>query len=126
MFDLAVDETSQALVQEFVAKGKVVAAVCHGPAAFVGVKGAKGEAWLRGKRVTGFSDAEEEEVGLLEVVPFALEERLVEVVGRSGRYEKAEEKWAEKVVVDGKLITGQNPASAKGVAEAIVQAVWGA
>jgi putative intracellular protease/amidase len=129
MFDLAVDETSQALVQEFVAKGKVVAAVCHGPAALVGVKGGGDngeEAWLRGKRVTGFTNAEEEEVGLEGVVPFLLEDRVVEVVGSGGRFEKAGEKWAEKVVVDGKLITGQNPASAKGVAEAIVQAVWGA
>ncbi|KAK3294330.1 class I glutamine amidotransferase-like protein [Chaetomium fimeti] len=120
MFDLAVDPTSQALVQEFAAKGKVVAAVCHGPAALVGVEGL-----LEGKAVTGFTNAEEEAVGLDAAMPFALEDRLVEVVGKGGRFEKAAEKWGEKVVVDGKLITGQNPASAKGVGEAIVRAVLG-
>ena len=81
---------------------------------------------MEGKKVTGFSNAEEEAVGLDGVVPFSLEDRLVEAVGRTGSYEKAKEKWEVKVVVDGKLITGQNPASAKGVAEAIVQAVWAA
>ncbi|AEO66391.1 f6667624-1955-4fc2-8552-af81adb4fb97 [Thermothielavioides terrestris] len=133
MFDLAADPACQALVAEFAAKDKVVAAVCHGPAALLGVKissgaagGGAGEAYLRGKRVTGFSNAEEEEIGLGGVVPFLLEDRLTEVVGKGGKYVKAAEKWAEKVVVDGKLITGQNPASAKGVAEAIVEAVAGA
>lgn len=121
MFDLAVDPTSQALVQEFADKGKVVAAVCHGPAALVGA----GKV-LEGKAVTGFTNAEEEAVGLDGVVPFLLEDRLVEAVGKGGRFEKAAEKWGEKVVVDGKLITGQNPASAKGVGEAIARAVWGA
>lgn len=125
MFDLAVDPTSQALVQEFAEKGKVVAAVCHGPAALVGVSGPGGY-FLEGKAVTGFTNAEEEAVGLDAVVPFALEDRLAEVVGKGGRFEKATENWAEKVVVDGKLITGQNPASAKGVAEAIARAVRGA
>ncbi|KAK4237345.1 class I glutamine amidotransferase-like protein [Achaetomium macrosporum] len=126
MFDLASDPTSQALIQEFASNGKVVAAVCHGPAALVGVKGPKGESFLKGKKVTGFSNAEEREVGLEQVVPFLLEDKLVEAVGKGGKYEKAAEKWGEKVVVDGKLITGQNPASAKGVAEEIVKAVWGA
>ncbi|KAK3905941.1 class I glutamine amidotransferase-like protein [Staphylotrichum tortipilum] len=126
MFDLAVDPVSQALIGEFAAKGKVVAAVCHGPAVFVGVKGDGGESFLAGKRVTGLSNAEEVEVGLDKAVPFLLEDRLIELVGPDGRYEKAEGNWEEKVVVDGKLITGQNPASAKGVAEAIAQAAWGA
>ncbi|KAK4150601.1 class I glutamine amidotransferase-like protein [Chaetomidium leptoderma] len=129
MFDLAGDATSQALIQEFVAKGKVVAAVCHGPAALVGVKksatsggGGGGGYYLEGKKVTGFSNAEEAAVGLDGVVPFLLEDRLVEV---GARFEKADEQWAAKVVVDGELITGQNPASAQGVAEAIVKAVAG-
>jgi putative intracellular protease/amidase len=121
MFDLASDATSHALVQEFAQKGKVVAAVCHGPAALVGVKG-----FLKGKKVTGFSNEEEKEVGLEKVVPFSLEDKLVEAVGKGGKYEKAGEKWAEKVVVDGKLITGQNPASSKKVAEEIVKAVYAA
>ncbi|KAL1843046.1 hypothetical protein VTJ49DRAFT_3181 [Mycothermus thermophilus] len=126
MFDLAVDPVTQALVAEFVAADKVVAAVCHGPAALVGVTvGGEGTPFLRGKVVTGFSAEEEREVGADGAVPFVLEERLVELVGPEGRYEKAAEKWGEKVVVDGKLITGQNPASAKGLAEEIVKAVAG-
>ncbi|KAH6856084.1 class I glutamine amidotransferase-like protein [Chaetomium sp. MPI-CAGE-AT-0009] len=122
MYDLAIDPTTQDLVAEFAKKGKVVSAVCHGPAALVGVKGPEGGYFLEGKAVTGFTNAEEETVGLAEAMPFSLEDRLVE---RGGRFEKAAEKWGEKVVVDGKLITGQNPASAKGVGEAIVRAVLG-
>ncbi|KAL2129830.1 hypothetical protein VTI74DRAFT_7260 [Chaetomium olivicolor] len=121
MFDLASDPVCHALIDEFAAKGKVVAAVCHGPAALVNAEGL-----LRGRRVTGFSDEEEREVGLEQVVPFSLEGRLREAVGPEGEYVKAGEKWAEKVVVDGKLITGQNPASAKAVAEEIVKAVGAA
>ncbi|KAK4126482.1 class I glutamine amidotransferase-like protein [Parathielavia appendiculata] len=120
MFDLATDSTSQALIREFVDAGKVVAAVCHGPAALVGVR-----ELLKGKRVTGFSNDEERAVGLDGAMPFLLEDRLWEAVGQEGGYEKATEPWGEKVVVDGKLITGQNPASAKGVGEAIVKAVRG-
>ncbi|KAG7287375.1 hypothetical protein NEMBOFW57_006886 [Staphylotrichum longicolle] len=119
MFDLVSDPTSQALIREFAAKGKVVSAVCHGPAALVDVEGGQ---FLRGKKVTGFSNAEEKAVGLDSAVPFLLEDRLREAVGKEGAYEVAGN-WQEKVVVDGKLITGQNPASAKGVAEAIAQAV---
>lgn len=122
MFDLASDRTSQDLIAEFAREGKVVAAVCHGPGALVNVDGG---GFLKGKRVTGFSNAEEEAMGFEGAVPFSLEDRLKEAVGEEGAYEKAEEKWAAKVVVDGKLITGQNPASANGVAEAIVQAVQG-
>jgi len=122
MFDLASDDTSQDLIAEFARAGKVVAAVCHGSGALIGVNAGE---FLKGKRVTGFSNAEEEAVGLEKAVPFSLEDRLREAVGEKGAYEKAEELWAVKVVVDGKLITGQNPASANGVAEAIVQAVQG-
>lgn len=131
MWDLAGDAASQALMREFVRRGKVVAAVCHGPAALVGVKApattttTTDELWLKGKRVTGFSNAEEKAVGLDGAMPFLLEDRLAEAVGGEGKYEKAAEMWAEKVVVDGQLITGQNPASAKGVAEAIARAVKG-
>lgn len=126
MFDLATDPASAQLLREFAAKGKVIAAVCHGPAALVNVEapgsGSK-ELFLKGRRVTGFSNAEEAEVGLDKAVPFSLEDRLVEAVGEGGRYEKADEKWGAKVVVDGNLITGQNPASSKGVAEEIVKAI---
>ncbi|KAK0715551.1 DJ-1/PfpI family protein [Lasiosphaeris hirsuta] len=120
MFDLAIDVTSQKLIAEFASKGKVVSAVCHGPAVFVNVKTEDGEIYLKGKQVTGFSNAEEEQVQLTKEMPFLLEDRLVEITG--GKFVKADEPWGVKVVVDGKLITGQNPASAKKVGEAIVKA----
>ena len=123
MFDLATDATSQAIIADFAAKGKVVAAVCHGPAAFVNVRLPSGEMLLAGKKVTGFSNAEEDSVDLSKYMPFMLETKMNEVSG--GRYEKAAELWGAKVVVDGLVITGQNPASAKGTGEAIVKALKG-
>jgi putative intracellular protease/amidase len=77
---------------------------------------------LEGKEVTGFSNAEEEIMGLTAAMPFLLEDKIKQ---EGGRFVKAEEPWGEKVVVDGRLITGQNPASAKGVGEAVVRAVRG-
>ncbi|KAK1749733.1 class I glutamine amidotransferase-like protein [Echria macrotheca] len=120
MFDLAVARVSQKVIAEFAEKGKVLAAVCHGPGAFVNVTLAGGEHLLKGKEVTGFSNAEENIMGLSEVVPFLLEDKLKEV---GARYVKAEEPWGVKVVVDGKLITGQNPASARELGRAVVKAV---
>ncbi|KAK0641743.1 DJ-1/PfpI family protein [Cercophora newfieldiana] len=122
MFDLAVDPVSQKVIAEFAEKGKVVAAVCHGPGAFVNVKLGGGGHLLEGKEVTGFSNAEEDIMGLSGAMPFLLEDKLKE---GGGRFVKAEEPWGAKVVVDGRLVTGQNPASAKGVGEAVVKAVRG-
>jgi len=120
MFDLAVDPESQKLIAEFASKGKVVSAVCHGPAAFVNVKLPDGKHLLEGKTVTGFTNTEEEQVGLTKAVPFSLEDELKK---NSKGFETAAEPWGEKVVVDGKLITGQNPASSKAVGEAILKAI---
>ncbi len=119
--DLAVDAQSHQLINEFWAKGKIVSAVCHGPAAFVNVKLPSGEHLLQGRTVTGFTNAEEEQVKLAQYMPFMLETELDKASG--GKFVKADALWAEKVVADGKLITGQNPASAKGIGAAIVQAV---
>lgn len=120
MFDLATDPTSQSIVAEFAEAGKVVSAVCHGPAALVAVIMPGGKSLLEGKEVTGFSNEEEEQVGKTKVVPFLLEDKMKEA---GGRYVKADKPWGERVVVDGKLVTGQNPASAKGVGEAVVKLV---
>jgi len=120
MYDLAVDPTSQKLIAEFASKGKVVSALCHGPAAFVNVRLPDGKHLLEGKTVTGFTNVEEEQVGLTKVVPFLLEDEMRKT---SKAFETAAEPWGEKVVVDGKLITGQNPASAKAVGEAILKAI---
>mmetsp|Transcript_2216 Transcript_2216/g.5632 ORF Transcript_2216/g.5632 Transcript_2216/m.5632 type:complete len:231 (-) Transcript_2216:121-813(-) len=100
--------------------GKVVAAVCHGPVVFANVKAANGEPIVKGKKVTGFSNAEEQAVAKDDLVPFSLEDKLKEL---GGIYEAAAEKWAPHVVRDGKLVTGQNPASSHGVAEQMVAAM---
>lgn len=121
MFDLAFDTDTQALVAEFWGAGKVVAAVCHGPAALVNVRLPGGALLLEGRSVTGFSNAEEDFAKLSDVVPFLLETKLNEASG--GKLVKADNLFAEKTVVDGKLITGQNPASAKPVGEAIIKAL---
>jgi putative intracellular protease/amidase len=98
--------TSIALIEAFVKAGKPVGAVCHAPAALVNVRGKDGEYLVKSKRVTGFTNAEEV-VGLSNVVPFLLEDRLKE---RGGVYSKGAD-WGPYVQVDGKLVTGQNPSS---------------
>ena len=116
LWDLATDATSIKLIETFAAAGKPVAAVCHAPAVLVGAKTAAGEPLVKGKNVTGFSNTEEAAVQLTEVVPFLLEDKLKEL---GGVYAKKDD-WNPFVVVDGKLITGQNPASSEKVAEALV------
>ena len=93
----------------------VVGAVCHGPAGLVNLKLSNGEYLIAGKTATGFTNEEEAAVGLTEVGPFLLESKLIE---RGATYEKAPN-FQEKVVVSSRLVTGQNPASAAGVAEAM-------
>ncbi|KAL6299728.1 class I glutamine amidotransferase-like protein, partial [Sparassis latifolia] len=119
VLDLATDPVNIKLASDFYRSGKVTSAVCHGPAALVGVTTADGKSIFAGKTATGFSDVEEEQIGKVKDIPFLLEDRIVAL---GGKYEKAAP-WGAKVVVDGKLITGQNPASAKGVGEAILKAL---
>jgi putative intracellular protease/amidase len=107
MWDMPDNAMSIALIEAFVEANKPVGAVCHAPAAFVNVRRKDGEYLVKGKRVTGFTNAEETAVGLTEVVPFLLEDRLKE---RGSLYRKGAD-WAPHVEVDGKLVTGQNPAS---------------
>ncbi|KAJ4422313.1 hypothetical protein N0V82_003069 [Gnomoniopsis sp. IMI 355080] len=120
MFDLANDATSQKLIASFAEKGKPVAAVCHGPAAFVNVKLSNGKHLLEGKEVTGFSNTEEDQVQLSALMPFMLEDKLKEV---GGKYVKAAEPWGEKTVVDGNVLTGQNPSSAHKIGEDVLKAI---
>ncbi|KAF2759902.1 DJ-1/PfpI family protein [Pseudovirgaria hyperparasitica] len=119
MFDLATSADSIALIQEFYKAGKPVAAVCHGPAVFANVD-VDGSPLVKGKEVTGFTNVEEDQVQLSKAMPFLLEDALV---AKGAKFVKADEPWGEKVVVDGLVITGQNPASAKGVGEAIKKAI---
>lgn len=117
LWDLAADPDAMALAEAFVKADKPVAAVCHAPAALGDVKGKDGDFLVRGRRVTGFTNAEEDAVGLTEVVPFLLEDRLKE---RGAQFVSAEN-WAPHVEVDGKLVTGQNPASSAPAAEALLR-----
>ncbi|KAG4418316.1 hypothetical protein IFR04_008525 [Cadophora malorum] len=121
MFDLATSTTSHKLINEFASQNKIVSAVCHGPAALAYVKTSSGSYLLDGHAVTGFSTSEEDAVGLTSAMPFILEDQLN--VASGGKFEKAGADWGEKVVVSGKIITGQNPASASGVGQAILKAI---
>ncbi len=114
MWDFRGNAAVQAVTSAIYDRGGVVAAVCHGPAALVDVTLANGQFLVAGKDVAGFSDAEEKALKLEAVVPFLLE---TELVARGARYTKAD-LWQPHVVVDGRLVTGQNPASAAGVGEA--------
>jgi putative intracellular protease/amidase len=117
MWDMPANATSIALIEAFVKADKPVGAVCHAPAALVNVRGKDGQYLVKSKRVTGFTNAEEEAVGLTAVVPFLLEDRLKE---RGGLYSKGAN-WAPYVRVDGKLVTGQNPASSGPAAEELLK-----
>jgi len=116
LWDLAEDKNSIALIEAFVAAHKPVGAVCHAPAIFRHTKNADGQPLVDGKKVTGFSNSEEEAVGLTDVVPFLVEDMLQR---NGGHYSKGDD-WSNYVVSDGLLITGQNPASSEGVAEALL------
>jgi putative intracellular protease/amidase len=117
MWDMPDNKISIALIEAFVKADKPIGAVCHAPAAIVNVRGKDGEYLVKSKHVTGFTNAEEEVVGLSNVVPFLLEDRLKE---RGGLYSKGAD-WAPYVQVDGKLVTGQNPASSRPAAQELLK-----
>ena len=117
MWDMPDNKISIALIEAFVKADKPIGAVCHAPAAIVNVRGKDGEYLVKSKHVTGFTNAEEEAVGLSNVVPFLLEDRLKE---RGGLYSKGAD-WAPHIQVDGRLVTGQNPASSGPAAEALLK-----
>lgn len=119
LWDLAEDSTSIALIERFIALGKPVGAVCHAPGVLRHVKAADGTPLVRGKRVTGFSNSEEEAVALTDVVPFLVEDMLK---AHGGVYGRAAD-WHSHVEVDGLLVTGQNPASSDASAEALLTLV---
>ncbi|WP_178988518.1 type 1 glutamine amidotransferase domain-containing protein [Winogradskyella schleiferi] len=119
LWDLANDETSIALIEKFNAQEKPVAFVCHAPAALKDVKGTDGEPLVKGKKVTGFTNSEEDAVGLSDVVPFLVEDMLNE---NGGIYSKKED-WAAYAIQDGNLITGQNPASSELVADKLLESL---
>jgi putative intracellular protease/amidase len=118
MWDFPDNDTVHELVRTVYEKNNgLVAAICHGPAAFVGLKLSNGEYLVKGKRVSVFSDMEEKLVGRDKVVPFLLAKRLRE---QGARHEMADD-FGESVSLDGRLVTGQNPASAKRLGEKLVE-----
>lgn len=119
MFDLGTSEEAGSLLGRAFDAGKVVAAVCHGPAALVPARTKDGASIVKGRRVAGFSNEEEAAVGLTNVVPYPLESKLVEL---GGKYERGP-KWGSFAVRDGRLVTGQNPASSEAVAKLVVEAL---
>lgn len=119
MWDLPEDEGVTKAVEAAYAADKIIAAVCHGPAGLVSAKRPDGKSILFGKRVNGFTDAEEDAAGLSQVVPFKLETRMREL----GGVFECGNLWQAYAVRDGKLITGQNPASSKLVAALVLQAL---
>lgn len=122
LFDLAEDSSSIALIENFYAAGKPVVTVCHGAIALIRVRDTDGQPIVSGKRVTGFANEEERAVGRVEVSPFLVEDELIRL---GSHYEKVDE-WLPYVVIDGHLITGQNPASAEVAARALLQQLSGA
>ena len=117
LWDLAEDPASISQIESMIAAGKPVAAVCHAPGVLRHAKSPDGKPLVRGKSVTGFANSEEEAVGLTKVVPFLVEDMLRM---NGGDYSKGAD-WQCHVVVDGLLITGQNPASSEAAAQALLK-----
>lgn len=119
MWDMPGNTALAALLSRAWTDGKVVAAVCHGPAGLVGAKDGDGRPIVSGRRVSAFSNAEEAAMGLSKTVPFLLESRLREL---GARYESGPN-FEPHAVRDGRLVTGQNPASSEEVARLVLEAV---
>lgn len=117
MWDLAEDERNAELLISFYEQGKPIGAVCHGLAALIKAAELRPEI-LKGKKVTAFSNLEEKGVGLYDHVPFKLEDHLQEL---GADYQAATVPFTSKVVTDGALITGQNPASAERTAQSLIE-----
>jgi putative intracellular protease/amidase len=118
MWDLAESPVSIALLESFYSSGKPIALVCHSPGVLRHVK-YNGEPLVKGKRVTGFTNGEEEEVQLTKVVPFLVEDELL----RLGAIFEKVRNWQPFSIVDGRLVTGQNPASSTSAAENLLKLV---
>lgn len=117
LWDLAQDKHSLALIEYCDRQHKPLGLVCHAPGALRHARNAAGEPLVKGRHVTGFSNSEEDAVGLSAVVPFLIE---TEFTRQGARYEKGAD-WAPFALTDGRLVTGQNPASSEAVAHALLQ-----
>lgn len=121
LWDLAESATSKALIETALASGKPVALVCHAPAVLRSVTSSDGTPIVKGRKVTGFTNAEEDAVGLTDIVPFLLEDKL----RAQGAEFSSGSPFQPHIVSDGLLITGQNPASSEGAAHALLVALTG-
>jgi putative intracellular protease/amidase len=117
MWDLAEDPASIVLLEGFLAAGKPIALVCHAPGALRHVKRANGRPLVEGRKVTGFTNSEEEAVGLTHIVPFLVED---ELKAKGGVFSNVAD-WQPHVLTDGPVITGQNPASSGPAAQALLK-----
>ena len=117
LWDLANDQDSIAIIEAMVAANKPVASVCHAPAVLLKAKAPNGEPLVKGKKVAGFTNSEEDAVQLTDVAPLLVEDELIRL---GGQYSKVDD-WQSYAITDGKLITGQNPASSEAVAKAILE-----
>jgi putative intracellular protease/amidase len=121
LWDLAEDADSIKLIETMNGAGKTVAAVCHAPAVFRHTKATDGQPFVNGRQVTGFTNSEEDAAQLSQVVPFLVQDMLLE---NGGKYSKGPD-WQPHVVTDGKLVTGQNPASSAAAARAVLAQLTG-
>ena len=121
MWDFPESPAVQRVTREIYEAGGIVSAVCHGPAALVNVVLSDGSYLVAGKRVAAFTNDEEEEVKATDIVPFLLSTALIE----RGAIHQPAANWSANVVADGRLVTGQNPASAGGVGDALVELLKG-
>lgn len=117
LWDLAENTDCITLIEEAARKNKIIGAVCHGPAVFRHVKDPSGQPLVKGRQVTGFTNSEEDAVQLTEVVPFLVEDMLIE----NGADYRCGDDWDYYVVADGNLVTGQNPASSEETARAVLK-----
>lgn len=120
VWDFAKNSALQKISEKIYAAGGYITSVCHGAVGLLNIHDENGDYLLKNKRATGFSNAEEKAVELDKLVPFLTEDKMRE---RGANYEKADELWAPHVVTDGRLITGQNPASGAAVAEALLKKI---
>ncbi|MDI5985822.1 type 1 glutamine amidotransferase domain-containing protein [Halomonas sp. M4R5S39] len=118
LWDLTGDADSRRLIEGFLAANRPVAAVCHAPTVLLGARTLAGEPLVKGRRVTGFTNSEEEAVGLVGVVPHLLEDALK---AQGARYERSDDDFAPFQVRDGLLVTGQNPASSAPTARLLLE-----
>ena len=119
MWDLAEDKNSIKLIESFLAAGKTFALVCHAPGVLRHVRTPDGKPLVEGKTVTGFTNGEEEDVGLTKVVPFLVEDELLSLGATFSKVRN----WGVHTVVDGQLITGQNPGSSGPAAKVLIDAL---